>query len=1461
MERTPMRKINVKLFVGLLIAAVVCAGTVFAVHYFQYQRIGKALLWQARDAEKKNDMERMARYLERYLEFNPRDLNEKAALGSLWAGEEYAAYPRKRQRGVQLLDQVINREPDRDDLRYLVIKASLDLRDYKLARSHLEKLWKDADLRSLSRDQLKKLPATRLEKLGELCSLMGQLAQGEEKPAEARRYFEDAIDLWQGEEESYVRLAYLIRGTEERDSAAKEVNAKQADVWMNQLVDRNEKSFKARLARWRYRREFNLLCLDNKPATGKIPLKEASEDVQKALELGPQEVLVLLAAADMERLTANAVLIDKDENLQREERERRAREHREKARQYLNDGLTLQTKPDYKGKSDGAQFQLLWHLAHLQLDELKDFKEGARDKRQALEKDLEETITRMRKTRGAPAAADYLQGRLLFAREQWAPAVELLEQARPVLQKQGELAAQIDLYLGQCYERLENPAQMYDAYKRILEYDPTSGVARLGMGTAMSMMGRLDEAIKELKKANDAEDVPAQGWLDFARLEMQRQLTQAVPDWKEVENALAKAEKLDPSSVELVLLRAELLYANKRAKDAEQLLMQKKQERPQQAEFWVALIELAERAKDTKTSQALLEKAEADANLRENVLIRLACARMLAKDKNEAAATKINDLKRGIEKLSPADQVRLLNGLADAQYRAGQVGEARHLWQEMSRQPLHETDMRLRLLLFDLALRDGDEPGMQEALDEIRAVEKGRGAFHGYALALRLIWQAKEGKQDKARALDAARQELNRATTQQPRWAAPCLALAEVEELSGSPEGAIKHLNDAIAKGENSPSVIRRLAEAHYNQGRYDEAAKDVERIQPSLQTDMGELIANILLHSSDPTRAVQIAREKPANGSKEFRDLLWRGMILGRVKLADPVKQQEAWAEAEKLLREAIACAEKEPAPRVALVQFLAARQRQAEAAEEIKALRAKLPADKVDLAEAQCYEALGRTDEARDRIEKLATKGRNDASAIRHAASFHLRDGDLAKAKTLLTRIVNGEVKAEESDREWARRSLAFVLANGTNFRDFQQALELVGLKLDEKGQLPREFIVGATEATESLRAKARVLATQPQRYFREKAIAMLEALSNRDALAPDDQFVLALLYEKAGAEQKSRQQMDTLVSKQTETPQYLARYVQMLIRKAEYDEAGRWIERLEVLEKQRDLPPNAYATVELRAILLESQGKGKGDDAIALLRKHINRRGAKPEEILLVIASYGRQKKFDEALAECEKAWKNKCPAELAGAASVAVLRDKLNRTEAELDRAETWLKGVIQEQEKAAANLKQNPKPPGMVLWLHLADLYDLRGQYAKAEKLLREVLTREPGNVIAMNNLAWMLAQQRSNGKEAEFFISKAVEAVGRRPDLLDTRGLVYLSQGRVAEALADLKEAVEDTPTPARLFHLARAYHENKDERSAAATLERAKELNLTPDKLHPLELDNFRELKRTYPQQLQVGG
>jgi Flp pilus assembly protein TadD len=96
---------------------------------------------------------------------------------------------------------------------------------------------------------------------------------------------------------------------------------------------------------------------------------------------------------------------------------------------------------------------------------------------------------------------------------------------------------------------------------------------------------------------------------------------------------------------------------------------------------------------------------------------------------------------------------------------------------------------------------------------------------------------------------------------------------------------------------------------------------------------------------------------------------------------------------------------------------------------------------------------------------------------------------------------------------------------------------------------------------------------------------------------------------------------------------------------------------------------------------------------------------------------------------------------------------------------------------------------------------------------EATELFERVVKVAPKNVLALNNLATLLAEDPKRRREALVYIDQAIELAGRQGALLDTKGTVHLMQGDDAEAVACLEEAVDAVATdPRYYFHLAAAY-------------------------------------------------
>src|SRR5262249_26344609 len=159
-----------------------------------------------------------------------------------------------------------------------------------------------------------------------------------------------------------------------------------------------------------------------------------------------------------------------------------------------------------------------------------------------------------------------------------------------------------------------------------------------------------------------------------------------------------------------------------------------------------------------------------------------------------------------------------------------------------------------------------------------------------------------------------------------------------------------------------------------------------------------------------------------------------------------------------------------------IAYVQFLTIRKRGDEAQQLLEQARSRLPADKADLTLAQCNEILGKQEEAGKLFERALSARPNDLVVMRAAAQFYLSTGRVLDADPLLRRLHDGGVAgASPADREWARHGLALVLATGTDYRRFREALRLEGLELDRTGQLVHTL--GQDQSTERQKSQARV------------------------------------------------------------------------------------------------------------------------------------------------------------------------------------------------------------------------------------------------------------------------------------------------------------------------------------------------------------------------------------------------
>ncbi|MBX3374414.1 MAG: tetratricopeptide repeat protein [Phycisphaeraceae bacterium] len=121
---------------------------------------------------------------------------------------------------------------------------------------------------------------------------------------------------------------------------------------------------------------------------------------------------------------------------------------------------------------------------------------------------------------------------------------------------------------------------------------------------------------------------------------------------------------------------------------------------------------------------------------------------------------------------------------------------------------------------------------------------------------------------------------------------------------------------------------------------------------------------------------------------------------------------------------------------------------------------------------------------------------------------------------------------------------------------------------------------------------------------------------------------------------------------------------------------------------------------------------------------------------------------------------------------------------------------------------------------------------LRGErYADAVRWYEQVVRMNPNQFLALNNLAYTLAEKLDRPAEARPHARRAVALQPGMWSLLDTAGRVAFLLGEHAEAVVLLERSVAAEAHPTNLAHLADAYLARGDEAQARRSIERAEEL------------------------------
>ena len=134
-------------------------------------------------------------------------------------------------------------------------------------------------------------------------------------------------------------------------------------------------------------------------------------------------------------------------------------------------------------------------------------------------------------------------------------------------------------------------------------------------------------------------------------------------------------------------------------------------------------------------------------------------------------------------------------------------------------------------------------------------------------------------------------------------------------------------------------------------------------------------------------------------------------------------------------------------------------------------------------------------------------------------------------------------------------------------------------------------------------------------------------------------------------------------------------------------------------------------------------------------------------------------------------------------------------------------------------------------------LQLGLLMDGTGRRDQAKPIYEQILKIQPDHPIALNNLAFIKAEEGQDLDEALTMAQRARQGLPNSPDVMDTLGWIYLKKNLSDDAIRTFKELVATDPNSASYhYHYGMALLQKGDKPSAKRELETAIRFNPSKD-------------------------
>lgn len=809
----------------------------------------------------------------------------------------------------------------------------------------------------------------------------------------------------------------------------------------------------------------------------------------------------------------------------------------------------------------------------------------------------------------------------------------------------------------------------------------------------------------------------------------------------------------------------------------------------------------------------------------------LAAARLQIQRREFAAAKET--LQAALSTAQPNERLQIERTLARLAIEEGdKEGAATLLAEISSRHPDDPTVLQLR---WQVAESQGDA-----AVKALAAEMEGNSQDTNEALLIqRLLGEASVSNEEPLR---NALTRLERLEKARPRWSATYTLRGQLEDKRGNADAAIRAFQEAIRLGDRRLAVIERLIALLYDRRDFSQASQylaQVEKLIPSSSV-LSTVAMSLAVQNNQFGSALTTAQQSVEARPNDAMARMWYGQLL---------MSNQQLPEAEQQFLTAVKVAPQDVRLWNALFAYYIRADESTKARETLAQMmaqpkltaggQAEMAPGQREFVRAQALQLLGDVQEAEASYRKAMNLSPDDLTIPVRLASLYLSQPSVAGEDAIQKAIDVLEQATQTATQRADRQGQGSRDRNDPVLPRLKQMVSELQRSRGGEESL-QDFLawlksVGGDDLSpDDRRMEARFRINRDGRDNLEQARAILEELANSPDAIPADRLVLAQTQERLGDLDGARANYLEVARNAGSARELIAPLVDFLIRRNDLREADTWQQQLE-----RSVGSEFNAGVlQLRARLLAAQGRAAEGPSVVepIAQRHLatispENRAERAQHMAAVAQIYSQVQLFAAAEPWCRR----RMEIEPQQFPPLAFCLAQQNRVAEALDVCfaaagkypdspvpTVVISGVLVTGKPSTADFEraepvllaaETKYHDNANVLFEISNARFIQDRKADAIRLLKRVVELDPKNVIALNNLATIMAEDPTLRAEAHKYIDQAIAHIGARPDLYDTKGTIYIYDNEPEKAVELLEFAVASLrKDPRHQFHLAVAY-------------------------------------------------